>query len=476
MFFAACEERENPLLSGKIFAVGSTSMLSTANYEARKYGIRAGMPGFIGQALARKLAKKELTIVKSNFALYKAISSEVQTIFQEYDPHFSMMSLDEAYLDFTDHVASRPQMSENEKSVLDELCNECSQAKIDIQSKKDNIQRLKETSLSRKSEKKLVINDSKTEEFENLCSILEVPEQQPLDQNPQEDANYIATLESDLLHQQHEDEIKSLCINCKWSFFGDDIESAVHEMRLRVHRVTKLTCSAGIGPNSLISKICSDFNKPNGQHRIQNNTDDVIEFIRSLPVRKVPFVGKRTEAILSLGFGILTVDDLYAKRDLLPFGFKQASLQHFANIMLAHGCSIVRSSKDDDPKSMSAETTFVATSSKDEIFNILESLADGLSCDLKTRDLKGRTVTLKIKTSKFDIFTRSKTVCAPIHSRDDLIKIGMELFRKNFNELDSKIRLLGIQLSKFGDEQAQANTIDKFLKHKGTNLWIFVII
>ena len=72
MFFAACEERESPELSGKLFAVGSSSMLSTANYEARKYGIRAAMPGFIGKELARRLARRELIIVPPKFALYKA--------------------------------------------------------------------------------------------------------------------------------------------------------------------------------------------------------------------------------------------------------------------------------------------------------------------------------------------------------------------------------------------------------------------
>ena len=63
MFFAAVEEYDNPSLKEKIFAVGSTGMLCTSNYKARKYGIRAGMPGFVGEALAKRLAKDKLVLV-----------------------------------------------------------------------------------------------------------------------------------------------------------------------------------------------------------------------------------------------------------------------------------------------------------------------------------------------------------------------------------------------------------------------------
>ena len=80
-------------------AVGGESMLSTSNYLARKFGVRAAMPGFI----ARKLCP-ELVIVPCNFPKYRAASEEVQEVFARYDPNFVMMSLDEAYLDITRHL------------------------------------------------------------------------------------------------------------------------------------------------------------------------------------------------------------------------------------------------------------------------------------------------------------------------------------------------------------------------------------
>lgn len=69
-FYAAVETLSNPSLKGKPMAVGSTSMLSTANYEARRYGVRAAMPGFI----ARKLCP-ELIFVPVDFEKYTYYST-----------------------------------------------------------------------------------------------------------------------------------------------------------------------------------------------------------------------------------------------------------------------------------------------------------------------------------------------------------------------------------------------------------------
>lgn len=87
------------LYRDKPMAVGSTGMLSTSNYAARKFGVRAAMPGFIGKKLC-----PELIIVPPNFTKYKAVSKEVQEVFSQYDPGFSPMSLDEAYLDITEYL------------------------------------------------------------------------------------------------------------------------------------------------------------------------------------------------------------------------------------------------------------------------------------------------------------------------------------------------------------------------------------
>ncbi|XP_050209751.1 DNA polymerase kappa isoform X2 [Mercurialis annua] len=101
-FYAAVETLSNPSLKGKPMAVGGLSMLSTANYEARRFGVRAAMPGFI----ARKLCP-ELILVPTDFKKYIHYSDLTRKVFQKYDPHFMAASLDEAYLDITDVCRDR---------------------------------------------------------------------------------------------------------------------------------------------------------------------------------------------------------------------------------------------------------------------------------------------------------------------------------------------------------------------------------
>lgn len=75
MFFVACEIRDNPTLAEKPVAVGGLSMISTANYIARKYGVRSAMPGFI----AKKLCP-ELILIPGNYQKYE----ETSKIFKVY--------------------------------------------------------------------------------------------------------------------------------------------------------------------------------------------------------------------------------------------------------------------------------------------------------------------------------------------------------------------------------------------------------
>ena len=64
-------------------------------------------------------------------------------------------------------------------------------------------------------------------------------------------------------------------------------------------RATRLTCSAGIAPNPMLAKIASDLDKPNGQHRVSPDSAAYsIQFMRTLPVRKVPFIGRVQQRVL----------------------------------------------------------------------------------------------------------------------------------------------------------------------------------
>ncbi|MGX2973746.1 DNA polymerase IV [Ursidibacter arcticus] len=99
-FYASIEMRENPTLIGKAVAVGGSAnqrgVLTTCNYEARKFGLHSAMP----TAQALKLCP-QLVLLPVNMPLYKEVSAQIHQIFQRYTSIIEPLSLDEAYLDVT---------------------------------------------------------------------------------------------------------------------------------------------------------------------------------------------------------------------------------------------------------------------------------------------------------------------------------------------------------------------------------------
>lgn len=98
-FYAAIEERDNPALRGKPVGVGGSNrrgVLTTANYEARKFGCRSAMPVFM--ALEKC---PELLIVPTRFEVYKRDSRQIRDIFSRFTSLYEPLSLDEAFLDVT---------------------------------------------------------------------------------------------------------------------------------------------------------------------------------------------------------------------------------------------------------------------------------------------------------------------------------------------------------------------------------------
>jgi len=100
-FYASVEEKYNPSLKGKPVAVGgpanSRAVICTANYEARKYKVKAAVPSSRAVRLC-----PQLILVPPNFALYKAESRKVRAIFERFTDKIEPLSLDEAYLDVTE--------------------------------------------------------------------------------------------------------------------------------------------------------------------------------------------------------------------------------------------------------------------------------------------------------------------------------------------------------------------------------------
>ncbi len=122
-FYASVEELDNPELKGKPVAVGGNEkrgVVSAANYEARKYGVRSAMSGY--------LAKKncpQLIFVKPNYTRYSEISKKIRAIFFDYTDLVEPLSLDEAYLDVTINKKGNPSATliaqEIRQRIFDEL-------------------------------------------------------------------------------------------------------------------------------------------------------------------------------------------------------------------------------------------------------------------------------------------------------------------------------------------------------------------
>ncbi|MDO5631741.1 MAG: DNA polymerase IV [Paracoccus sp. (in: a-proteobacteria)] len=101
-FYASVEQRDNPDLRGRPVAVGGASrrgVVAAASYEARTFGVRSAMPSVT--ALRRC---PDLIFVRPRFEVYRAISQQIRAIFARFTPLIEPLSLDEAYLDVTDHL------------------------------------------------------------------------------------------------------------------------------------------------------------------------------------------------------------------------------------------------------------------------------------------------------------------------------------------------------------------------------------
>lgn len=108
-FYASVEQMDDPSLRGKPVAVGgseSRGVVAAASYEARQFGVRSAISGFV----AKKICL-ELIFVKPRFDRYKEISSKIHKIFREYTDLVEPLSTDEAYLDVTQNKRGNPSAS-----------------------------------------------------------------------------------------------------------------------------------------------------------------------------------------------------------------------------------------------------------------------------------------------------------------------------------------------------------------------------
>ena len=223
------------------------------------------------------------------------------------------------------------------------------------------------------------------------------------------------------------------------------------EIRSAILRTTKLTSSAGIGPNKLIAKIASDINKPNGQFEVQ--PEDVPEFMRDLPVRKIWGIGEKTE---------LKLEELGAKRcsDLQRFSRPELVdlFGKFGSDLydLCRGIDERPVEPDRPRKSLSTEETLaIDLSTLQECEQKLEELSQDLMADLAQKE-SARDITKIFVKLKFNDFTRTTAERAGLAPT---LEDFQALLAEAFGRTGKPVRLIGVgvRFAETTPENAQMN-------------------
>lgn len=319
-FFASCEILDNPQLKHIPMVVGGRSqrgIITTANYEARKYGLHSAMPIF----QARKIVPN-LVIVKPDFEKYRQHSENVFKVLSLFSSKIQKMSIDEGCMDIS-HI----------------------------------------------------------------------------------------DMGRELLAKMIQDNVMVK---------------------------TGLSISIGISYNMSLAKLASDWNKPHGIKIITE--DDIPDILMDLDVGKIQGIGKKSEKKLN-DLGIKKVCDLYdLKRENLVNLFGKFGEVIYERI---RGIDSRKLELSRIRKSIGVEYTFERDiKNYAELIKKAKLFSEELSIDLKNRNLKAKTIRIKIKLNDFTVITKSMTLDEYIKDSSDILRIVKYLAYNT--KIDKPVRLLGI--------------------------------
>lgn len=346
-FFAQCEEIRRPELKTRPVAVcvysdrgGDSGAIATANYLARKYGVKSGMP--------IKFAKKKLeeipeaVFLPTDFEYYTEISDNAMSIIRNHADIFEYVGRDEAYLDVT----------------------------------------------------------NRTEQ---------------------------------------------------------DFKKAAHlaqQLKNSLRTTIKLSSTIGVSSNKLVSKIASDYKKPDGLTIIE--PQDVESFLDPLPIRSIPGIGKKSEEKF-LEMNLETISqlrsvDVFTLNGL--FGRKVGSYIYNA----ARGIDEEPVSPRHDPIQYSRIVTLKQDSKDfDFLAKDLEKLCDDLHETIIKDNILFKSVGIQFVQSDLTNKTKSKTLRNPTSSLDELKKTVIQLLKDSLEDQKLPIRRLGVRVSDFSQISGQVD-------------------
>jgi DNA polymerase IV len=213
-------------------------------------------------------------------------------------------------------------------------------------------------------------------------------------------------------------------------------------IRAAIREETGLTASAGVSYNKFLAKLASDHRKPDGLFVIPPQMGPA--FVETLDVGRFHGVGPATREKMNR-LGIVTGADLEAQTlDFLQQHFGKAGRYYY---WIARGVDHRPVRPDRIRKSIGAENTFFEDIfSFDAARDALAPIVEKVWAAGEKHGLRGRAVTLKVKYADFRLVTRSRTLAAPILSREELTETALDLLAPVFPSVDG-VRLLGVSLS-----------------------------
>jgi len=351
-FFAQCEEIRTPDLKSKPVCVcvfsdrgGDSGAIATANYIARKFGVRSGIP--IIFAKKRLEERKDAMFLPVDFEYYEEMSQKAMDIIKKNADIFEYVGKDEAYLDVTDRV----------------------------------------------------------------------------------DGNFDTA-----------------------SHLAQQIKNAVREK-------LKLSCSIGVSSNKLISKIASDFRKPDGLTIV--SPEKVEEFLEQLKIRAIPGIGKKTEERFT-EMNFETIKDV-KKLDVFTLN-KEFGRKHGTYIFNA-----VRGIDTDPVKEREASIQYskLSTLKKDSMDyeflaeNLIE-LCKELHEVIKKNNKTFKSVGIQFIQSDLTNKTKSRMLKNHTSSLEELQKNALLLLKESLEEQKSTIRRLGVKVSELAEIRGQSNITNYF--------------
>ena len=224
---------------------------------------------------------------------------------------------------------------------------------------------------------------------------------------------------------------------------GDTVPLA-QRIKDRVRAATGLSCSIGITPNKLLSKIASELQKPDGLTVLTHT--DLASRIWPLAVRKINGIGPRSSAKLET-LGIRTIGELaHAELDMLIDEFGERYGRWLVDAAYGRDDRPVVTVRE--PKSISRETTFERDlhpqRDRNALSRILLDLCERLSGDLKRKAYRGKTIGVKLRYADFRTVTRDTTLEYWTDDPEVIRSIARQCLKRV--PLDQRLRLLGVRV------------------------------